>query len=77
MDEVEIKIDGLIRATSINFHPNFEDEKTLLEITAENGQRIGVELRGGLTAFLKAQIDAVVSAHPEILTWEGYTPRSH
>ena len=74
---VPLKLDGLHIATSINFHPNFEEEKTLIEFKAENGQQIGVELRGGLTAFLKAQIGAGVSAHPEILAWEGYTPRSH
>ena len=43
----------------------------------QNGQQIGVELRGGLTASLKAQIDAITTAHPEILTWEGYTDHEH
>ncbi len=74
---VDIKLDGLFRATSINLHPNFEEEKILIEFKSENGQRIGVELRGGLTASLKAQIDAIANAHPEVLTWEGYTDRPH
>ncbi len=74
---VELKLDGLFRAQSIEFHPNLEEQKTLILIKSENGQRVGVELRGGLTAVLKAQIDAITTAHPEVLAWEGYTDRKH
>ncbi len=74
---IELKYDGVYMATSIYFHVHADEEKTLIEFNTEDGQRIGVELRGGLTAALKKQIDATVSARPEISTWEGYTGVYH
>ena len=70
----DINLDGLFMATSLNVYPDFEGQKILIQIMSEKGQSIGVELRGGLTATLKAQIDAITDARPEVLTWEGYTP---
>ena len=60
---VEIKYDGVYMATSIYFHVHAEEEKTLIEFNTEDGQRIGVELRGRLTASLREQRSTPWSAH--------------